>query len=163
MKILITVLIVGLLAVLATTLNAQTFVNFQVSNAGTNFWVPTNTLVKLLNYQTVGGTYEATVKYPSSTNEFLVELGAENYTTSRPFILGPATIIFPPGESFVLMELDPVNVSPSISGLAVQPSNSGASIALETSTDLKTWQATTNGIYDKSSAARFFRMNLSIQ
>jgi hypothetical protein len=62
----------------------------------------------------------------------------------------------------LIAEFDAVNTTPAIQGFGVQPANSVAQISLETSTDLKTWQTTTNGNYGLTNAARFFRMDMSI-
>jgi hypothetical protein len=160
-------LIITLAVAFAVAARAQTFVNFHVPAAGTNFCaptfcVPTNTLAKFVSFQNYYPE-DLFFNYPSSTNEFAFETFGETPSPTLT-VLGPAIITFwHPGEGFVLIELDAVNTTPAISGFAVQPSNAGASIALETSTNLTTWTAATNGVYDKDSSARFFRMDMSVQ
>jgi hypothetical protein len=151
------------LLVVALGAESQTFLNFNYPQNGTNFSVPKNSVLKIINWQ--AGVESFAVTYPFSTNEFRFNL---NLHGNQPEILGPATLnlydsVGDYTQSVFLFELDPVNVAPMSSGFTVQPANSGASICLETSTNLTTWTACTNGVYGSDVAARFFRMNLELQ
>jgi hypothetical protein len=56
-----------------------------------------------------------------------------------------------------------VNTTLPAQGVIVQPAGSGASISLQTSTNLTTWAAASNGVYPATDKNRFFRMSLALQ
>jgi len=151
-----------ILALLAITCRAggQTFVNYHLTATVTNIVVPTNTLLKIVSLSHPPSENDGCdVNYTALPNKYHYALGFTG--TGLPSVLGPASITFYPGDRVVLAELDVVNVQPS-TGFAVQPAASGATIALETSTNLTTWDTATNGNYDGTQAARFFRLNLQM-
>src|SRR5213078_2089588 len=85
---------------------------------------------------------------------------------SNPF-LGPCTLQFSiqgsaGAVSVFLMQIDVVNATLPAQGVLVQPAGSGASISLESSTNLTTWAAATSGVYPASDKNRFFRMGLTL-
>jgi hypothetical protein len=175
-----TLIIIGFCAALWGSLaaSAQTFVNYKVTTFDTNgigsvtFNVPTNTLFKVKSWGPTASQPSLIAIYPESTNQVYYQLGLwGGYgSTLNPEILGPATVIYTGGWPYqttggilILMgEFDVVNTAPALTGFAVQPNGQGASIQLQTSTDLTTWCAATNGTYDASAAARFYRMAFQV-
>jgi hypothetical protein len=181
--------IAALVLVFSVTVQAQNFVRYTlkdwvleysqtnssyIENIYTNtlsFTVPTNTIFKAtILCETATPYLEA--QYPDANTRVYVGAAMADSRTGQTPVIGPATIYLTGnlytydgtsnGTLILLAEFDAVNTSPAIQGFAVQPANSSAQIGLETSTDLKSWQTTTNGIYGLTNYARFFRMNLTV-
>jgi hypothetical protein len=164
--------LIGILGLYAIESQAQTFVNFKITNFDTNgngsltFSVPTNTLFKIVS---ASGNLQqfVNVLYPEATNQVSYPLAGLADTPINPQILGPANVtieasIFGGGVAVLMGEFDVVNTAPALQGFAVQPNGQGASITLQSSLDLVNWQTATNGLYNASPAARFFRMAFQV-
>jgi hypothetical protein len=80
-------------------------------------------------------------------------------------VLGPASLSFETataqanGHTLLLLEVRDVNTTPTPGGM-VQPSGMAATLRLETSTNLTTWETVAATNYPAPSAARFFRTSL---
>lgn len=165
---------------LGVSAQAQTYVNYKITNFDTNgngsvtFQVPTNTLFKVISFSGNNEYPESCgigVTYPESTNHLNYFWGNSSYETDHlPVILGPAQIQFtstwyPDGSQGIVVllgEFEVVNRTPAIQGFAVQPNGQNANIALQSSVDLVNWCPATNGLYGATGAARFFRMAFSV-
>lgn len=161
-------LIIGALLAITATTQAQTFLRLHYPADGTNILVPANTLLKIVTVQDRSSeNLNLNVVYPDSTNVFPLPIYSNfGSTTLKPEVLGPANVFvyaYPGQEGFITGEITAVNVTPAVTGFAVQPSNIGASVTLESSTNLVTWSSATNGVYDKSTSSRFFRLNLQVR
>jgi hypothetical protein len=151
----------------------STFVNYNLNfvggSASTNITVGTNILARIANSpgsNLTGGT--ATVVYPCTPPITLDLASSANADILKGPFLGPCTIQFSlQGSSgaaaVLLMQYDVVNATLPAQGVIVQPAGSGASISLQTSTNLTAWAVATNGVYSATDKNRFFRMSLTLQ
>ncbi|HEY4414515.1 MAG TPA: hypothetical protein VGO57_02395 [Verrucomicrobiae bacterium] len=165
--------LIALLCLLALPAAAQTYCNYTVGNsdatypATNQFDVPSNTLFKV---EGMAGDYsylDMLVQYHESTNWLYLPVCDSSATPIFSKVLGPAKIQLVGynaeyGPVVLLASFTPVNTTPDLSGYGVQPNGRVATVALETSTNLTTWQATTNGTYAATNRAAFYRLKLEV-
>ncbi|SRR6266511_3038135 len=165
------VLIIGLLFVSLAGHAQATYVNYRLNfvggNATTNLVIGTNVLARMANYHVGNITAaSATIQYPGGPALQFNLLDPVNDPINKP-ILGPATITLSAqgsaGVAYFLMQYDVVNTTLPAQGVIVQPAGAGATIALQSSTNLTTWAPATNGTYSAASQNRFFRMSLTLR
>lgn len=161
-----TVFLTALCALTCLVARAQTtFTNYTLNQfssgvASLNLTVPGNTLLRVLNQQSlyVKGT-GATIKYVNSpTMNFSL--------TDKLPALGPCTLsLYATGSVSstitFMVQYETVNLSTYQSSF-VQPAGAAATITLQSSTNLTTWTTATNGSYPPSDNNRFFRMALTV-
>lgn len=170
-------IIIALLAALIVNANAQTFVSYKLASfvnvspgvyaATTNITVATNVLLTFPNVQ---GTTNITgfafaFQYPGlgTITEY-----PQDYSFYSTPILGPCTItctVYAPSAStsaLLLAKFDNVNGTATPGGNVVQPAGFTATISLQTSTNLTTWNTITNASFPKTNVNRFFRMGMTI-
>ncbi len=156
--------------------SGQTLVNFkmppiQVVNGNyestTNFFVPTNTTARVLSILASPNVTHGVilVEFPA-TEPYPIEL-PDPQVLNVP-ILGPCTntitLSFNSGgigSATFLIQFDTVNTTP-VSGMAVVPAGVAATLRLDTSTNLTTWQTVTNASLIATNRNRFFRLSLSV-
>jgi hypothetical protein len=151
----------------------STFVNYRLNFVGgiaaTNIVVGANVLARQVNSlgnNLTGGT--VTVVYPGVAPITLDLANAANYSILTSPFLGPCTLQVSfhgsaGAAGVLLMQYDVVNATLPAQGVIVQPAGSGAAVSLQSSTNLTTWAAATNGVYSATGQNRFFRMGLTLQ
>jgi hypothetical protein len=165
--------LIALICLFALPAAAQTYVNFKLfdfdatHHASVEFDVPTNTIFKEEALTDPIMSDNLYVQYPEATNWVALLTADSSYGINYPKVLGPAKIQFqaysPDAVPQVLLaSFTPVNTTPALSGYGVQPNGRAATVALETSADLKTWQVATNGTYPATNAAAFYRINFQV-
>ena len=149
----------------------QTYINVPLANtnsydATNSIDVPTNTLFQVVGVfspQSISFSIYVTYdSFPEMRAQYPFDNG---YSKPLP-IVGPAKVklVASAGTnmpSMCLIKLEPVNSTPMLNGFAVQAPNNSATINLETSTNLSIWTTATNGTYEATNQARFFRMNMT--
>lgn len=141
--------------------------------------VPENTIFKCFILSgNAGGSVD--VKFPESTEKLYIGDSSDpQYFYSDIPILGPATVYFNGtfsrtgnvsnglstnnGLVCLIGQFTQVNVTPALQGYAVQPNGKTATVQLQTSTDLTTWQTATNGTYPATNQAAFYRLKMEVQ
>lgn len=139
----------------------QSYFEFQASITNDLLTVPTNVLATVVNLQ--AGNYVSSM-YAGDTNLYDVAYFDSTARFATVPVLGPATLVFDTNfnSARALIKFEPVNVVP-VGTYAVQPNAHQASVALQSSTDLVNWQATTNGTYLATNSAIFYRVALAVQ
>ena len=162
----------------SVTVHAQTFVNYKVTafpntspgiyTGTTNVVIPTNVLAKIVTaYSTAAVTgLNVSIVHPGLPAVPADVANGDPIIGSQ--ILGPASVVVNftsttgSGQGAVmLVEFTSVNGSASPVGTVIQPANMAATVTLETSTNLATWQPITNAAFGKTNTARFFRTTLT--
>jgi hypothetical protein len=165
---------VALLVVLAGTALAGDYTTLSINS------VPANGPVVLTNSITVGSNQVAQiVAWPLSaaTGGYYIDVEKQGITYTfdggiwqsydwreiTP-VAGPVTIrlrtSIPSVSAYCTVHVTPEAFSPEKT-VVVVPGSGGANVTLECSTNLATWSAATNGIYEGLDVARFFRINLN--
>ncbi len=169
----------------ATTCQAQTWFYLTVTNfagpdsirplaySGTNIYeVGTNELVRVHG---VYGQYSpgtGLIADIPGTGRGALPFAFQGAYEVGGSVVGPALIEFvavvstnnpPPIKTSVLLESMPVNGSAWAGASLVQPAGQGASLRVESSTNLTTWQTVTNATFPATNSNRFFRTTLTVQ
>lgn len=114
------------------------------------------------------------VSYPSSidpmSNGINIEIGGRKYQhylrarrdsdsadPLQPIIVAGPAVIKVQGNMFCTFKVSP-DVWSADKSITVAPGAGGARVALECSTDLVNWTASTNGVYTNLPSAKFFRI-----
>lgn len=142
---------------------AQTFTRVSLIGTTTNFIsIPINTTAEIVGYQ---GT-----PAPGITADFGNGPVPIIYSPTQTFypsgiILGPCTLKFYGYNTnyigYYTVKIETVNTTPPPN--VVSPAGTTATLAVETSTNLTTWQTITNAAFPKSETHRFFRTKLIVQ
>jgi len=170
--------IIALLCLLALPAFGQTYFNYKLTNwdnlnsdAQVVFDVPSNSVFTAVAV-TASNAAGLESQYPESTNwiQLLYSDSGVAFSGPSPKVLGPAKIRFSGmGENsrndiaVLLGKFETVNTTPALAGYGVQPNGKTATVSLETSADLQTWQTATNGTYPATNAAAFYRLKMDVE
>jgi hypothetical protein len=166
----------ALLCLVAAALHAQTYANFKLTSfpysagyyvCSTNVAVPTNTIARIINFEFTSGIVGGVVTVQYAGQPAMTFPDSSQWLNFP--IMGPCTVTVTASSSsatgnfvVVLTQFDTVNTTPFLQGYAVQPNGHTASVALEASTNLTTWTATTNGTYAATNKAQFYRLSMTV-
>jgi hypothetical protein len=174
------------LLLFASMSHAQTFVNYKISQwkpiapntDSTDYTnlisieVPQNTLLKIVSITGIDDSEShGKVFYPESETGWQFPLVTYSANQPKPPVefLGSCRVtysvrVYDSNQVVsILARFDTVNQSPDVRGLAVQPASKGASVELQTSADLQTWNTATNGTYPATNSAQFYRLKMSVE
>lgn len=158
-------MILSLLAACALSASAQTyfkqwFTNWSDTTCTNSFTVGTNQLATLATVAPSSLSYGLLLRVTYPEGETVM-----GHKTASP-ILGPCVVqseieSIEPNPVVLLWKLETVNTTDA-GNLAVQPAGLSATVRLQTSTNLATWQTMTNASFGPTNGNRFFRLSLSI-